>query len=484
MILDLAIVAIVTYACGSWIHGASVAVLLLIWKGIPNSEGPPVLKLAMTTQWMQVAIGPFYTFLTGEVMAIEEIPAYGTTMVMGLGSVAALTIGLIIGLRAMQQRKAYPELTPEEMVSFSTLLVIYGVALALTGVLQELAGVFEPLRQAVVALSLGRLAVVSLVLRRLMRPTFRWDLVIALLTVEVALGFTGYFSGFKEPLLLATLALLEVFDRKRSDHVVAVGVLGVTLLFAAVMWIGVRAEYREDFADAGFAASRGARLTRMQALFTDWYAQAGSTARDSIFAFVDRTSAVYYPALAVNRVPSVLPHTDGSMLATTMLHIVTPRLLFPDKPPLISESELVRKYSGVWVAGDESDTSIAFGYAAEMYLDFGIPMMFLPILLYGAFMGGAYEWFLRTIAHRELAVSVTMALFWITLYLYEKAFAKLLGDSLTIMVYVGGLAYLVDRWLLIRAREVDEQEREYEAQEAQRSLVPAHPHRPDGGRKA
>ena len=42
-------------------------------------------------------------------------------------------------------------------------------------------------------------------------------------------------------------------------------------------------------------------------------------------------------------------------------------ILFPDKPPVINPSNLVRKYSGVWVSGKESGTSFAFGYAAESF---------------------------------------------------------------------------------------------------------------------
>lgn len=63
--------------------------------------------------------------------------------------------------------------------------------------------------------------------------------------------------------------------------------------------------------------------------------------------------------------------------------VVTPRILFPDKGALLSDSEMVRTYSGVFVAGAEQGTSIAFGYAAEAYLDFGLPSMFVPSFLFG-----------------------------------------------------------------------------------------------------
>src|SRR4029077_12105570 len=82
-------------------------------------------------------------------------------------------------------------------------------------------------------------------------------------------------------------------------------------------------------------------------------------------ALVERMWAIYYPALALERVPEVIPHTDGTILAAALTHIVTPRVFFPDKPELPSDSESVRKYSNVRVAGRETNTSIAFGYSIE-----------------------------------------------------------------------------------------------------------------------
>ena len=72
-----------------------------------------------------------------------------------------------------------------------------------------------------------------------------------------------------------------------------------------------------------------------------------------------------------------------------LVHIVTPRFLNPDKPDLISDSELVRKYAGAAVAGSESNTSIAFGNAAESYVDYGLPWMFVPIVIFGFLIGAS-----------------------------------------------------------------------------------------------
>jgi hypothetical protein len=132
---------------------------------------------------------------------------------------------------------------------------------------------------------------------------------------------------------------------------------------------------------------------------------------------------------------------------------LTPRIFFPDKAALPSDSDMVRKYSGIYVAGNETGTSIAFGYAAESYLDFGVPWMFLPVLIFGIVMGALYAWFLRTIWHRELGVAVVIVVFWMSMYLFERSWANVLGMAASLTVYVGLPLTLLDRFLVTKIKK-------------------------------
>jgi hypothetical protein len=165
---------------------------------------------------------------------------------------------------------------------------------------------------------------------------------------------------------------------------------------------------------------------------------------DDIDRFVDRMWTIYYPALAISRVPSVLPHTNGQLMTETLQYVFEPRLFFPDKPDIKSDSEMVRKYSGVWVAGEDQLTDIAFGYAAESYIDFGIPMMFVPMFIWSVFIGVAIASILRVFRHRDIAVSVSTVIAWLSLYLFERSWAKNIGLTGTLLIYAGGLSYLLD----------------------------------------
>ncbi|MDO8795108.1 MAG: hypothetical protein Q7J25_10865 [Vicinamibacterales bacterium] len=433
---------------GSLMHAAALVVLLVIWTQLEESEGPPVLKLAMTSQWMQVSVGLFYSRLTGQTFDVMDVRGYETTIYMGLGCVLALTAGLIAGIRAVNARLSDPGERATELATFNLVVVVYASSLVVTSVLMELSFQMPAIRQVLTVISLGRLAIVALLMRRLMHPEPQWTWALALLAFEVALGFTGYFSGFKEPVLIFALLLMETFDRRRVGHWLALGTTGAALLVALTMWMGVRDEYRRDFDDTLYAESRSVRFDRMQALFTDWLDGRNTKRGTDLFSLVDRFWVVYYPALAVDRVPRIQPHTGGALMGAALLHSVTPRFLFPDKAELINDSELVRKYSGVWVAGSEEGTSIAFGYAAEGYLDFGIPLMFIPVLAFGLALGAAYASLLRLIHHRELAIALVLCVFWYNLYQFERAWAKLIGGSVAMLIYLGGISYLIDRYLL------------------------------------
>lgn len=81
----------------------------------------------------------------------------------------------------------------------------------------------------------------------------------------------------------------------------------------------------------------------------------------------------------------------------------------------------------------------------SLYVDFGVPLMFLPIFIWGVFMGAVYAAILRRDRYRDIAVSVATVICWLSLYLFERSWAKTIGLSLTLLIYVGGLTFLIDR---------------------------------------
>jgi hypothetical protein len=227
--------------------------------------------------------------------------------------------------------------------------------------------------------------------------------------------------------------------------------LASAMVVLGVVWIGIRSTYRNEFAREDFAGSRSERLETVGALSSQWLESDLASIVDDADRLVARLWTIYYPAIAVSRVPDVLPHEGGAIMWSALKHIVTPRVLFPDKDVLPSDSELVRKYTGIQVAGAEQNTSIAFGYAAEAYVDFGLPWMFLPSLLYGFFMGILYRLVYHIMYYRELAVALVSVVFWLSLYLFERSWIKTFGLTLTLVIYLGAVVWLLDRHFRVKA---------------------------------
>jgi hypothetical protein len=225
---------------------------------------------------------------------------------------------------------------------------------------------------------------------------------------------------------------------------VAIGAVAVIALTAAIAWTGIKPVVRIGFEESSSTVDRIARAASTAQSVLGYSPAAWQRETDRL---VSRIWQVQYPAMALARVPSVLPYENGAILWSAIANIFTPRFLFPEKADLPSDSEKVRKYAGVWVSGRETQTSYAFGYAAESYVDFGIPLMFLPIFVYGLLMGIVRRQLGRHIHHTELRNGVMAVVFWSSLYLFETSWVIMLGLAITQLVVIGGGAVILDRSL-------------------------------------
>lgn len=435
---------------GDWLMPACAVTLWACLRLTQTHDRLYVLPAAIAFQWSQTSLGVFYNGFTGRKLLAISGSDYRPMVVIGLGCVLALAAGVHLGLKT---RKAPDpeEARPDFAFTFPPLIAAYVGGVLVEGTLLAIAPSYPSLRQIITTFDTARLGVLFLIMRRLCSPTPRWGMLALVVGVEIVMGITGFFAGFREPIVLGVLAVLEVFDRRNKQHWVAVGVAVVGVSVLGLVWMGIRRDYRREYVEMDkFQTSRSARVERVRELSSAFFQGDPNDVWATADSLVDRMWTVYYPALAIERVPKVLDYTNGSTLRDALVHIVTPRVFFPNKPELMSDSDKVRKYSGVRVAGRESGTSIAFGYAAEAFIDFGIPLMFVPVFGFGLFLGAMYALFRSIIWHRELFVAFGTVAFWLSAYLFERSWATMLGVSVGFMVYLGTPTVLLDRFLLVR----------------------------------
>jgi len=433
-----------------WLFSAAIGVLWAIWRLLADRDGPPILAIALTYQWIQVTAGMFYAAILGRTLLPMLSVDYRPIVTISLISLLALSAGLYAGRRWAIGRWSPTQVArPDLALTWGFLIAAYGAAIVAEASARRLAFEYPSLTQPILALMSVRLITLYILLRRLAQPKFRVLAIAGLTAFEAVLNATGYFANFREPLVLAIVAVLEVFDWRKREQVVAVAAFAGALVVCSLVWINIRATFRVDI-DTRESFGTSARLDRIGSLASDWWNRGDSNHFDDVDFLVERVWAVYYPALAMKRVPAVIPHTDGELMKAAIAHVLQPRIFFPDKPELPSDSDLVRKYSGVFVAGREQNTSIAFGYVAESYVDFGVPLMFAPMVAFGVMVGLIYGLFQRLIRHAEIRIPVVVVSFWVGLFLFERSWANTIGFSLTVYAYVGAAAVLLDRFLLIK----------------------------------
>ena len=158
-----------------------------------------------------------------------------------------------------------------------------------------------------------------------------------------------------------------------------------------------------------------------------------------------RQSYVDYLAATMAHVPSEVPFENGSRIGKTVVHLLTPRILFPEKAATEFDSDVTAYYTGLAV-NTRSYTSISIGWAGEFYIDFGRIGALISSLLMGLGFGLAYR-ALRTRARDSLLLNYgARATLVSVLMSFDTALIKYVGGAG--IAFVG--AYLVQRFLIPR----------------------------------
>jgi hypothetical protein len=414
------------------------------WKVLATEEGPPVLPLAFTHYWLQFTAGYLYFAPLGR--RPLSVGDNDVSWVVTLAMIGAFfhVRGISWGLMLAKPPDPTYRTRREYFFSEQMLITLYLAFLLGSQVLAEFSQTVEGLRQVVLALGSCRLVFLYLLLRRYIAQG-RWNAFAGFAALDVLFGFTGFFASFREAFAIMFLALLERFDRRKNMHWVVLIATTCCTLVAGVTWLSIRSKLRAEVS-TGQTESRMERLSRVFELSSEALANPWEDMMNNADKLADRMWEVHWWNLTLRRVPSVLPHTDGEFVIGAVKHVLQPRLFFPDKQDLMFDSDKVRKYSGVWVAGAESNTSIAFGYMPEAFVDFGVPMMFLPIFLFGLFIGVAYRFVHRVIYHRELAIATTTVVMWSMTYNAERSWDRMLGLGVTALAAITIFLYILERF--------------------------------------
>jgi hypothetical protein len=436
-----------------WVVGM-LALLIATWLiGQPTIY--PALLWVIGMNWLPVMTDVLHADLAGQLLTDGSLgPTRREAIVISLTALVAMATGmrLTLGSRAMHslaQLGSSPgsEQTISLRGALGAFFVSYPIVAGLTRLAYVAPGLTQPVL-AFVSLKFVCLYLVAAAVFQLGRGYLWLSLVLVL---ELVTGLTGFFSGFKEPIFIVLFAAITS-GRKLRAPVWAFGVAAFILVaWVSLVWTAIKPEYR--FWVSGYTGAQTvARPLDERISFI-----AGRLASESIdyeAAYLKLLRRIgyteYYSQILARMDAGLIPDAPGKYAAAVQ-HIVTPRILFPNKATL-DDSAITTALTGQEI---DAGTSISVGYIAEAHVDFGFPGMLVPILLVGAMLGGTARYFMTRNAPLIIRQAfTTVSIF--SAFAYEMNIDKALGGFL---VGVFGLVLalkfgypLVENWLMPKVR--------------------------------
>ena len=415
----------------------------LLW--VPGE--PPILLALVLVQWLQVSLRVLDADFRG--IALADIPVAGAgslelATLLGLVGLGVLALGQRIGLgiaRFPARRSVSPEAAPRPKQLFLLFLGFQITGLLLAAMRWR----FLALMQVFGAFSALRWVPLFLLAHVVIRDRVGRSYLVAAVLLEVIVGFGSYFSEFKTVFFVLLLAACSTRVRMSRREWGIAALTTAVAVGLSMAWLGIREDYR-------MFLRQGESGQVIRVSWPDRLAEAGRLMTtlssvdlaDALRLGAERVAYVDRFAQSLEYVPAYTPHAAGEIWTQALKNTVMPRLFFPDKPVLPSDSELTMRYTGQVVASGARGTSISLGYMAESYVDFGFAIMWAPIFLVGLIQGVTFRAFVQRAPTILVGYGFAIAAVLPGL-LFETATVKYVGGTLYMVVVLGAFMWLLNR---------------------------------------
>jgi hypothetical protein len=405
---------------------------ILIWLLWSPGE-PPALLFAAGYQWAQVFTPVLRSDLSSQVLGAPPLPDLQLAAWLGLVAIVVLAAGMRLGLGRVHANR-YELPTSVERIELTRLTLAYVVTFVVAFALVEVGVVMPSIRQPALALGAIRWVVVFVVLWLASQENRYAPLAILLVVIETIVGLGGFFGGFKFVLFLAVVGILGRRKGRVRLFRPSLVVTGVLILLLGSYWQAVKVQYRSFLNQGtGGQAVLVSPEERYNYLATRTRGVEVSDLGSGFDSMLDRIGYIDFFAEVIGYVPSVLPHQNGRLWGEAITHILTPRVLFPNKAE-VSDTLRTAEFTGDPTLAFVTGTSVSIGYVGESYIDFGTVLMFLPIFAVGCFWGSGYRWLATRKAPPLLRVSTAIVFVMSGATLFEMSNVNLIGGGLTNLI--------------------------------------------------
>ena len=435
--------------------GFAVAVAFCVAGAVWRRDSLPVLVFCLLYQWLFIVSGHFFERFFGYFPANVPLGRLEYAILLSLLGLAAIALGIrlvppsrstTIDHRGRDFDSHLETYDPKALFWF--VVGLFSVNWFLETF--PLATLFNA-AQAVHNLLLFRYLFLLLLWMTVLQKAKGYQYATFAFVFVLLPELTSSMAKFKDIMFMLLIVLMsawkpwshEPFDRNRNIRITA-AVIAVSFAIVAcgLLWTGgVKHDWRSAIRAGQIQGSPVDKIEQFADRLN--HAVGHFNTEDASLGLVSRiSSSTAYFSRVLNNVPDLVPHEDGSLTWRAIRHISMPRILFPEKKNLGGDSWLVRRYAGLNVAGDESQTSIGLGYMVEMYIDFGVPGMFLPLVLLGMLIGVIHRVIIKISPSRSLAEAAMTALLVQNFIGYESHFTKQLGGLCqTALIFTVVLAF-------------------------------------------
>lgn len=371
---------------------AGFCVLLFIIKTIWNIYTPGILLFIFSFHWIQV-----FAFILW--MNIQGKPMDGlsssspTTFVLAMAGLVVMSIIVRTFIKSLVSYSFADFMIEAGKVNPQKLLFIYGFSTLFLGGIGFAFGNTSGIAQILVTISsIKWIFLLWLGAVIWIRNTHRWWLILIVL-YEFSSGLYSYFSSFKEVIFFVIILLLTFIKRIRFGQLLRLIIVGSLLAFFMLTWTVIKGSYRK-YLNQGtkqqvINVSRTAALENLVDRIQELRA---SDFERSLSMAAYRLQYLYHFSLAMERVPSRIPHQNGAVWWENISYVLTPRILNPNKK-IYSASIKASQYTGKQFAGLKEGASFSLGYFADCYVDFGPIGMLLALAVIAYLIASIYKFF-------------------------------------------------------------------------------------------
>lgn len=424
------------------LSGCCLALIIaLLWR----FDEPPILLLPPLFQWSEVAIWPLATVWRQVPLSSRFGADLDASAPYGLAGVAALAIGLWMG--SWRSRSTQPfslRLRAEAMQWRFRQVATVAAAAMIAGYLASAVSNFAgPARELFNQLSSVRYVGLFALAYWCLLHGRKLRVLAAVMAFEIIFGMTGFFAEFKNSILTFLVAAMSARTRVRPADVLVIGSAGALLMVVAIFWSAVKAEYRLLVNEGTGAQVVSIPLTERLSYLADAAGSMdGQRIGEGFDRLVDRHGYIEFLGLTMANVPSTLPHEDGQLTLAVLSHIAMPRFLFPGKPPLPSDTEVMAKYTGLPMTWNEN-TSISIGHLGELYIDFGYVGGLAAMALIGWLVGTVYRKLCDYKGASEMIAAGFCLMTALPIAYFGAAYIKLMGA----FVFSSAIALVLQRFV-------------------------------------